>query len=38
VTIRTSLVSLGSELTVSPGGQQVTVLVGIGLLSDIGPQ
>jgi hypothetical protein len=32
VTVWTSLVSLGSQLTVSPGGQQVTVLVGVGLL------
>ena len=29
VTVWTSLLSLDSQLTVSPGGQQVTVLVGL---------
>jgi RNA polymerase sigma factor (sigma-70 family) len=38
VTISTSLVSLDSQLTVSPGGQQVTVLTGVGLLSGVRPQ
>jgi RNA polymerase sigma factor (sigma-70 family) len=38
VTISTSLVSLDSQLTASPGGQQITVLAGLGLLSDIRPR
>jgi RNA polymerase sigma factor (sigma-70 family) len=37
VTITTSLISLDSQLTVEPGGQQIAVLVGVGLLGRTGP-
>lgn len=37
VTITTGLVSLDSQLTVSPGEEHVTVLAGTGLLAWIGP-
>jgi hypothetical protein len=37
VTIATSLLSLDSQLTVEPGGQQITILAGLGLLARIGP-
>ncbi|HEX8005588.1 MAG TPA: hypothetical protein VF482_04075, partial [Trebonia sp.] len=36
VTVWTSLLSLDSQLTVYPGGQQVTVVV--GLLAGVGPR
>jgi RNA polymerase sigma factor (sigma-70 family) len=38
VTIATSLLSLDSQLTAEPGGQQITVLVGLGLLARFGPR
>jgi RNA polymerase sigma factor (sigma-70 family) len=38
VTIATSLVSLDSQLTAEPSGQQIAVLIGVGLLARVGPR